>query len=349
VGTTARNHDGRFARDGAAITAEAALGTKQAELAERHAVPKGGTVKLHRIFENRLADLDLDNRDHKTIDRNRKSFERFAAWLDAEGTDPAGVSETDLRIYFNKALPKLVAATTAETEAQHVKTAYRYAAEDGLLKTNPVTRRVKVPKASTREPEPYTHDDLRRIRSVLMSDFEETVFYAFVYGGLRRHELVELTRDDLDFRNSIVHVRGKGGKHRRVPLHPHLSKVLSRYVLHHPSKDGLVLARGGSMRNVNDRFAKLLARAEVPATNRPVHRIRKTASTSLRREGVHPDVIDRIFGWSPTSVRQRFYSGVDDEELHEAILRLYRSDPIERLPGTRAVPPASRQLMARAV
>jgi integrase len=338
VGTTARDHDGRFARDGEARTTEAALKAKQAELAERHAVPKGGTVKLHRIFENRLAELDLDNRDHKTIDRNRKSFERFAAWLDSQGIDPTNVSETDLRVYFNKALPTMVAATTAATEAQHVKTAYRYAAEDGLLETNPVTRRVKVPKASTPEPEPYSHDDLRRIRSVLMSDFEETIFYAFAYGGLRRHELVELTRDDLDFRNSIMHVRGKGGKHRRVPLHPHLSKVLSRYVLRRPSKDGSVLGRGGSMRNVNDRVAKLLDRAGVPASNRPIHRIRKTASTSLRREGVHSDVIDRIFGWSPTSVRQRFYSGVDDDELHEAILRLYRSNPIERLPEPRPVP-----------
>ena len=86
-----------------------------------------------------------------------------------------------------------------------------------------------------------------------------------------------------------------------------------------------MLGRGGSMRNVNERFSKLLARAAVPATNRPVHRIRKTASTSLRREGVHTDLIDRIFGWSPTSVRQRYYSGADDEELHEAILRLYRA------------------------
>src|SRR5262249_10221728 len=149
-------------------------------------------------------------RDHKTIARNRKSFERFNWWLQREGIDALDVTETDLRVYFNKALPTMVAATTTETEAQHVKTAYRYAAEDGLLETNPVTRRVKVPKAHTPEPEPYSHNDLRRIRAVLMSDFEETLFYALVYGGLRRHELVELGRDDLDFRNSIMRVSGKG-------------------------------------------------------------------------------------------------------------------------------------------
>jgi hypothetical protein len=75
----------------------------------------------------------------------------------------------------------------------------------------------------------------------------------------------------------------------------------------------------------------------------PASTARFTASArplrhSLRREGVYPDVIDRIFGWSPTSVRQRFYSGVDDDELHEAILQLYRSNPMERLPEPRSVP-----------
>jgi integrase/recombinase XerD len=289
-------------------------------------------VTLHRIFQNRLAELDLDNRDEKTIARNRKSFERFSRWLEEEGLGAAAVTEHDLRVYFNKVLPTIVAATTAETEAQHVKTAYKYAAEDGLLETSPVTRRVKVPKANTPELEPYTHEALRRVRAMLAGDYDEAMFYAFTYGGLRRHELVELMRDAIDFENSIIHVRGKGGKHRRVPLHPLLSRVLKAYIRRHPSPNGTLLGRGGSMRNVNHRFSRLLERAGVEATSRPVHRIRKTASTSLRREGVHDDVIDRIFGWSPTTIRQRYYSGVDDEELHAAVLKLYASDPIERPP-----------------
>ena len=31
-------------------------------------------MKLHRIFENRLTELHLDDRDPKTVERNRKSF-----------------------------------------------------------------------------------------------------------------------------------------------------------------------------------------------------------------------------------------------------------------------------------
>jgi hypothetical protein len=87
VGATARDHNGRFAKEGAAVSADAAHAAKQAELAVLDAVPpKGGTMKLHRIFENRLAELDLDNRDPKTIARNRASFERFTSWLNEHRT-----------------------------------------------------------------------------------------------------------------------------------------------------------------------------------------------------------------------------------------------------------------------
>lgn len=302
---------------------------KQAEMRADDADVPGVRVKprLHRVFVNRLADLELDNRDAKTVTRNRQSFERFEAWLRAHGVDAADVTETYLRRYF-KDLPTLVSARTAETEAQHVKSAYQFAAEDGLIARSPVTRRVRVPKATVPEPDPYTADELRRIRAAVKDDFEECLFFLLVYSGLRRHEIVQTRREAVDFEQRIMAVTGKGGKLRRVPIHPRLARVLRRYFERHDA-DAL-LGRGGSMRNVNDRIGRLLKRAGVDGGNRPAHRFRKTAATSLRREGVHGDVIDRIFGWSPLTIRQRFYAGVDDDELHDAIVRLYASDPIER-------------------
>src|SRR5205823_267616 len=93
-----------------------------------------------------------------------------------------------------------------------------------------------------------------------------------------------------------------------------------------------VLGGGGSTRNVNHVLKKLLARAGVDGGNRPAHRFRATVQCSLYEEGVREDVIDRILGWAPRTMRQRYYSRVRDETAHEAILCLYRSDPIERRP-----------------
>lgn len=349
-----RRFDGKFARKGAPLSKKdlhkAARKRTQARLAKRAkdaGVPQTTPVKLHRIFSNRLLDLDLDGRDPKTVERNRKAFERMQGWLDAKALAADAVTEIDLRTYLVKALPGLVAERTAETEGTIVKSAYKSAAEDGLIPAGVVTRRVKVPKAVTPEPMPYSMDEMRRLRAQVACDLDDVIFTTFAYAGLRKHELVELSREDVKFGEGVMHVRGKGNKPRRVPLHPILARCLTYYFRRHPGHTA-VLGRGGSSRNVNARFRAMLEAAglDPDESNRPVHRVRKTAATSLAREGVADHVIDRVFGWAPVSVRTRYYTGVNDDELHEAIRKLYRSDPIERPVAARAAPRAKSERAA---
>src|SRR5947207_2121693 len=106
--TTRRAHTGRFASKSEATTAEAAHKRVQRRInARAKEVGVRATTarpKLHRIFQNRLDELDLDNRDAKTIARNRTSFERFTRWCDEQGIEPQDVSEKNLRRYFMKYL-----------------------------------------------------------------------------------------------------------------------------------------------------------------------------------------------------------------------------------------------------
>jgi site-specific recombinase XerD len=182
-----------------------------------------------------LSELDLDGRDPKTITRNRLSFERFQVWLDGEGIVANEVTETDLRVYFVKALSTLVSERTVETEAQHVKTAYVYAFEDRLISENAVTRRVKVPKAVTPEPTPYSMTEMRQLRAAVRDDLDDLIFTAYAYAGLRRNELVDLSRADVDLDEGILCIVGKGNKPRRVPIHPILNRCLAFYMARHPS------------------------------------------------------------------------------------------------------------------
>jgi integrase len=127
-------------------------------------------------------------------------------------------------------------------------------------------------------------------------------------------------------------VRGKGGKLRRVPIHPVLAEVLLQHRLRTGGQQ-TVLGRGGSLRNVNQRIENLLKRAGVDGGNRPAHRFRKTVATVLFEEGVQTDVIDRIMGWAPQSIRSRYYTRIPEAAMVEAVLRLYQSDPIEVPPS----------------
>ncbi|MGD0167757.1 MAG: tyrosine-type recombinase/integrase [Gaiellaceae bacterium] len=326
-----RHHDGRFAKQGEAISAEAALAAKQAELLEREAGSshEGGPVKLHPLYAAYISHLERKGRDPKTVSRNRCSLARLQVWLDELGVDPKDATEVVLEEYVSW-LAATLAEMTANREVAHVKAAFRYAVRLGMLDKNPADD-IEAPKVSETEPETYTNEELRRIRAVIRDNLEEIIFYALAYGGLRRHELVELTWNAVDFENQFMTVRGKGGKLRRIPIHPALADVLAAQRRRCPSSDS-VLGHGGSPRNVNARIATLVDRAGVEGGNRPAHKFRKTAATALFEEGVQTDIIDKILGWAPSSVRSRHYTRLPDRSLYQGVLRLYASDPIERAP-----------------
>lgn len=325
-----RHRDGRFAKPGEAVSPEAALDAKQAELARRdvEATERTSAMKsqsLHPLFAAHVGKLERTGRDTKTVNRSYYALKRLQGWLDRFGIDPKDVTEIQLEEYV-AFLTQAVANSSARTETEKVKAAYRYAARIGLIGSNPAEY-VEVPKLEEKEVETYTPDELRAIRGAIMDDLDDVLFHAYVFAGLRRFELVSTLRSNVDLPNSLITVKGKGGKLRKVPIHPAFAEALVCYFKAHPEEETVV---GRSTRNVNFRLEKLLDRAGVERNNRPVHKFRATVQCSLYDEGVREDVIDAILGWGPTTIRQRHYSRVRDETKYEAILKLYASDPIEQ-------------------
>jgi hypothetical protein len=48
----------------------------------------------------------------------------------------------------------------------------------------------------------------------------------------------------------------------------------------------------------------------------------------MYEQGVRTRVIERIMGWAPRQMHERHYLRVASEQMHAAILTLYRDDPI---------------------
>jgi integrase len=123
-------------------------------------------------------------------------------------------------------------------------------------------------------------------------------------------------------------VLGKGAKLRLVPLHPVLQDVLaelppvSRHVVTSAWKERV------SAFTFNRKLRDLLERAQVDGGRRLAHKFRKTLATSLFENGAQERVIDRIFGWAPTTVRDRHYTRVADILMQRAILVAYEDDPL---------------------
>jgi site-specific recombinase XerD len=138
-------------------------------------------------------------------------------------------------------------------------------------------------------------------------------------GGLRSAEAVGLDLADVDFERETVHVRGKGGKDRVVPLGEEAAHHLARYLrdarpaLARAAEDALFLSARG----------RRLDTSTVRRLLRHPHRLRHAFATHLLEGGADLRTIQELLGHSSLSTTQ-VYSHVDARRLR----RIYdRSHP----------------------
>jgi integrase/recombinase XerD len=137
--------------------------------------------------------------------------------------------------------------------------------------------------------------------------------------GLRSREAVDLDLGDVDFEQELVHVRGKGGKERTVPLGEEAGHWLARYLREARPE----LARGAE----NALFISARGRRLDTSTLRRLlphpHRLRHAFATHLLEGGADLRTIQELLGHSSLSTTQ-VYAHVDARRLR----RVYdRSHP----------------------
>jgi site-specific recombinase XerD len=128
--------------------------------------------------------------------------------------------------------------------------------------------------------------------------------------GLRSQEAVDLDLADVDFEQELVHVRGKGGKERVVPLGEEAALQLAEYLRDARPE----LARGAE----NALFLSARGRRLDTSTLRRLlphpHRLRHAFATHLLEGGADLRTIQELLGHSSLSTTQ-MYSHVDAARL----------------------------------
>lgn len=278
------------------------------------------------IFDQYTERLRRKNRSPHTVSGFATASSRLDRWLRAQGIDAGDATYPVLEEYFDTL--ELGAGTKA-THMKHVKAAYNYAVKRGALRHNPALD-LELPEPDPREPRTIPTETLREIKAGIRLQRDWLFFHLLAYTGMRRSEIRGLVWDDgrsdgrsvVQLDRQTIRVWGKGRKRRLVPIHPALGEVLAKegerpgeFVIHSTGRDGIAI----------DTLQRMVKRLHPDCTP---HDYRRTVMTSLGNNGVADHLIDRILGWSPDSIRERFYRNVAPPELHQAILRLYADDPI---------------------
>jgi site-specific recombinase XerD len=137
-------------------------------------------------------------------------------------------------------------------------------------------------------------------------------------GGLRSAEAVGLDLSDVDFEREAVHVRGKGGKERVVPLGEEAAHRLVLYL-----REGRPALAGGA---VNAFFLSVRGRRLDTSTVRRLvrhpHRLRHAFATHLLEGGADLRTIQELLGHASLSTTQ-VYSHVDARRLRRVYDRAH--------------------------
>lgn len=195
---------------------------------------------------------------------------------------------------------------------------------------NRAVAQVALPKVPHSVPKPLNRDAAADVVGAPGTGYEaedwiclrDRAVLLLLYGcGLRISEALSLTpRDAPGQGRDVLHIKGKGGKERMVPVLTIVSEAIADYVAACPFPllaDGplFVGARGGplSPRLIQLAMARLREELELPETATP-HALRHSFATHLLSSGADLRQIQELLGHASLSTTQ-IYTEVDRERL----------------------------------
>jgi len=193
---------------------------------------------------------------------------------------------------------------------------FRFAQMQGIIQLDP-TEELESPKLDKKLPVSLNYDQITHLfnqpdSSTYLGLRDKTIMELFYSSGLRISELAGLNRQDFDYPNLIVKLRGKGKKERIVPITKNAAAWIKSYVehderysssnSHSPEIDheAVFLNKHGTRlttRSIDRMFDSYLRQSGLSGHITP-HTIRHTIATHWLENGMDLKTIQVLLGHS---------------------------------------------------
>ncbi|HET7303952.1 MAG TPA: tyrosine recombinase XerC [Segeticoccus sp.] len=241
------------------------------------------------------------------------------------------VTLTDLRSWLAQLSEAGAARSTVARRSAAARTFFGWARRTGRVAKDPSVRLV-APKRPRSLPDVLRQDDARQLLDVAAVAADDgdplhvrdrAVLELLYATGVRVGELVGLDVDDVDRRQQLLRVLGKGGKERTVPYGRPAAEALEGWLhrgrpqlVRDTSGPALFLGRRGRRldpRQVREVLHRLLAEV-VDAPDLGPHGLRHSSATHLLEGGADLRVVQELLGHTSLATTQ-IYTHVSVERL----------------------------------
>lgn len=225
------------------------MGTKQPRVVEGEVVSAGGAL-VRRAGGTALSKrdpLEMFAKDkaphtHRAYEKDVHEFLAFAGIDRADRqalreVSPALVVEWISYVSKRDEAGTLLNAATVARKLSALRAVFAWLRSCGVMETNPAML-VKAPRVSAQSPRlGLSRAEARALVEAVSGDTtkakrDRAILLVCLFGGLRRAEVAALRMGDLyeERGHMVLHVRGKGGKTRKVPLKPEAFRSVQEYL-----------------------------------------------------------------------------------------------------------------------
>ncbi|HSH29358.1 MAG TPA: site-specific tyrosine recombinase XerD [Thiohalobacter sp.] len=250
-----------------------------------------------------------------TLAAYRSDLTRFARWLAGRGRSLLQAEPADLMGYLAEQAG--ASRRSAARRLSSLRRYYRFQVREGRRPDDP-TARIDSPSLGRPLPKALTETEVEALLAVPDTGsalgLRDRTLLELVYAcGLRVSELVALTLPQLNLRQGVVRITGKGGKERLVPLGEEAAGWLVRYLeqarpvlLRGRTSDSLFPGRDGAALTRQACWHRIKRYALEAGIRSPVspHTLRHAFATHLLNHGADLRVVQLLLGHSDLSTTQ---------------------------------------------
>ena len=247
-----------------------------------------------------------------TLRSYRKDLEDFFSF---RRSDSPVIETFEVRGFVAEMILRGLQKSTVNRRLATLRSFFKFLQREGYVKANPA-RLVNSPKMTRRLPKFLTVDDafalVERPGGIGFASARDRAMLELLYSsGIRVSELSNLDLDNLNMKEGLIKVKGKGRKERIVPVGRKAIEALRGYLIERSllkkSHIALFLNRSGTrlsdrgVRRVVVKYAREILLGKVGP-----HTLRHTFATHLLQGGADLRVIQELLGHASLSTTQKY-------------------------------------------
>ncbi|HEX5057254.1 MAG TPA: site-specific tyrosine recombinase XerD [Gammaproteobacteria bacterium] len=266
-----------------------------------------------------------------TLAAYASDLRQFAGWLQRKDCNLLRVSRGEVQSYLSDRILARTSKRTISRLLSALKCFYRWAERQGHMHGDP-SALVEAPKPGRLLPKILTEGEVERLLAApdinTPLGLRDKAMLETVYAsGLRVSELVTITLGQINLRQGLIRLFGKGNKERVVPLGEEALHWLTRYLetgrgvllsaLDARPEQFFVTRRGGGMtRQMCWHMIKRYARQAGIDKSLSPHTLRHAFATHLLNHGADLRAVQMLLGHSDLSTTQ-IYTHIAQARLRD--------------------------------